>query len=917
MSAPNSTSYVVRSDALVTDPAVQVVDEGKLVVDIVQKAHRDLIEQTRQQILVLEQETNELLQQVLGSEHGAGTSSQRAQRSDDACDAGSVAASGRARRRLHYLHNRLEQLRSELVELEAEQIHELGDLASTDGYRNGEVSFTPTGSPDALASQQLARTLEAGHALGTEAAMELAPGLWLPRSLYERLFPYQKEGLVWLWSLHVQGTGGILGDEMGLGKTVQIIAFLAALDYSGLLKGPILVVAPVTVLDQWRRELETWWPRLQVRVLHAVLGIGESALQPNQCPSQVIFITNYEHLRIHASWFTSRRWDYVILDEGHRIRNPEAEVTRVCKQLNTVHRILMTGAPLQNRLCELWSLFDFIYPGRLGTLQSFEEEFSIPISLGGFANATPAQVHIAYRCASTLRDLIAPYLLRRLKRDVALQLPQKQEHVLLCRLTPEQRRIYQNYLNAIDVERAADGQLNLLPIITTLRKICNHPRLAAADLHVSGSERKLLRQSTSGKLLALDRLLHQLRETNHRALIFSQTRSMLTLLEKTLNKGQFTYLRMDGETNVALRAELVDRFNHDSSIFAFLLTTRVGGLGLNLIGADRVIIYDPDWNPASDTQARERAWRIGQERPVVVYRLLTRGTIEEKIYHRQIFKTFLSEKVLHDPRKRRFFKRKDIHELLTLHEDATDEDFVQVQATARESLAPVSVAAAAGDDADADNHCKLDAKQNEQLTAEMRIMRQLLDGNDARALDQVAAVFNHDSTLEVSGKHPRTAFDRQVLQAEADRVAQRALAALRRSLNHQTPTTPLPEPTTQAPWLCSTAAANRAPSSKLASQALLQCLHEREAVDDDEEQVRKLQSLVHEITSYLQRCGPGATTAELAGAFKSSLRVRGINAAEFRAVLKLVAYLSESGDGNRAVWRLRASALLPDTSPET
>jgi SNF2 family DNA or RNA helicase len=890
------------SDLRGTDLEVQVVDQDRLLVNVVQKAHRELVTQTKERILGLEAEIEKLCapnRRSSGQVEGATAASVKDEEAELQYPTKSTFSS---QKRVKLLSQRIRRLQAELAELEAEEVSELNEFAA-EQVRSHSLATAAT----AMQSKEKPvdrdrKVAESPESQSDRSDTEVATGLRLQRFIYERLFPYQREALSWLWSLHVQGTGGILGDEMGLGKTIQIIAFLAALDHSNLLKGPVLIVAPVTVLDQWRRELLTWWPQVRIQVLHAVLGHGDTANQSARSQSRLVLITNYEHLRLHADWFVAKAWEYVILDEGHRIRNPEAEITQVCKRLHTVHRIIMTGAPLQNRLCELWSLFDFVYPGRLGTLQAFEEEFSIPISMGGFANSTPNQVHIAYRCAATLRDLIAPYLLRRLKREVALQLPQKQEHVLLCRMTEEQRQLYKGFLASIDIERAAAGQLNLLPIITTLRKICNHPRLAENDLHLMSSERKLVRQSESGKLVALGRLLQKLHDDEHRVLVFSQTRGMLTLLEKSFRKWNYAYLRMDGETNVSLRTQLVDRFNGDRSIFAFLLTTRVGGLGLNLIGADRVIIYDPDWNPTSDTQARERAWRIGQERPVAIYRLLTRGTIEERIYHRQIFKIFLSEKVLHDPRKRRFFKRRDIQDLLTLHEDSEDDELLELAPSASPQRMHASQERA--------EHPPFpDATENDQASAEVKIMRQVLDRDDQTTLSNVTAVVDHDSTLESSGKRPRTAFDREVVQVEAERIAQRAVDVLRRSVSSQATVSTNHANMNQAPWLRPPSSSSRLPAS-LASQTLLQRLHEREARSNDEERVFKLRQLAAEIVAYLQAEEHGITTAELARKFKQYLRDKGIDAAEFRATVRRVAYLDENKMNQRTVWRIRPSMLL-------
>ncbi|KFO09609.1 DNA excision repair protein ERCC-6, partial [Balearica regulorum gibbericeps] len=389
-----------------------------------------------------------------------------------------------------------------------------------------------------------------------------------------------------------------------------------------------------------------------------------------------ILITSYSYIRLMQDNIHSYDWHYVILDEGHKIRNPNAAVTLACKQFRTPHRIILSGSPMQNNLKELWSLFDFVFPGKLGTLPVFMEQFSVPITMGGYANASPVQVKTAYKCACVLRDTINPYLLRRMKADVkmSLSLPDKNEQVLFCRLTDEQRQVYQNFINSKEVYQILNGDMQIFSGLVALRKICNHPDLFSGgprilkgvpDAEVEEAD-QLGYWKRSGKMIVVESLLKIWHKQGHRVLFFTQSRQMLQILEVFVRDRNYSYLRMDGTTTIASRQPLVTRYNEDKSIFIFLLTTRVGGIGVNLTGADRVIIYDPDWNPSTDTQARERAWRIGQKKQVTVYRLLTAGTIEEKIYHRQIFKQFLTNRVLKDPKQRRFFKSNDLYELFTL-----------------------------------------------------------------------------------------------------------------------------------------------------------------------------------------------------------------------------------------------------------
>ncbi|NXU54941.1 ERCC6 protein, partial [Turnix velox] len=523
--------------------------------------------------------------------------------------------------------------------------------------------------------------------LSEESDTEFEEGFKVPGFLFKKLFKYQQTGVRWLWELHCQQAGGILGDEMGLGKTIQIIAFLAGLSYSKIRTrgsnyrqglGPAVIVCPATVMHQWVKELHTWWPPFRVAVLHETGSYSDKKVKliHEIASCHGILITSYSYIRLMQDVIHNYDWHYVILDEGHKIRNPNAAVTLACKQFRTPHRIILSGSPMQNNLRELWSLFDFVFPGKLGTLPVFMEQFSVPITMGGYSNASPVQVKTAYKCACVLRDTINPYLLRRMKADVkmSLSLPDKNEQVLFCRLTDEQRQVYQNFINSKEVYQILNGDMQIFSGLVALRKICNHPDLYSGGPKIlKGVPDDELEEADqfgywkrSGKMIVIESLLKIWHKQGHRVLFFTQSRQMLQILEVFVRDRNYSYLRMDGTTTIASRQPLITRYNEDKSIFIFLLTTRVGGIGVNLTGADRVIIYDPDWNPSTDTQARERAWRIGQKKQVTVYRLLTAGTIEEKIYHRQIFKQFLTNRVLKDPKQRRFFKSNDLYELFTL-----------------------------------------------------------------------------------------------------------------------------------------------------------------------------------------------------------------------------------------------------------
>lgn len=470
-------------------------------------------------------------------------------------------------------------------------------------------------------------------------------------------------------------------------------AFLGAMAASRKMKSA-LIVCPATMMAHWLNELACWAPSVRRIMMHKSAGRGEDnrtiskqllqkldkwlrrsrserlyeAIDENDyenndpdvfCGTAYAFVTTYDNIRLEAETWQNHDWSLVILDEGQKIRNPDADVTLACKRLKTPHRYLLSGTPIQNDLRELWSLFDFVFPGRLGTLPAFETEFSDVIRKGGYSNASPMQVALAYRCALVLKDMINPYLLRRQKKDVKEMslLPGKTEQVLFCRLSKRQRILYEAYLESDAVKNAMSGAGQVFKPIVILRKICNHPDLVCggdkesieslarngfddfSDSDSSGSNDECQpRQNDdkdiveslverSGKLEVLAKILPLWFSQGHRVLIFSQWKKTLNIIQQFVTEKGWNMMRLDGSTNVASRQSMVDRFNADPSIFGMLMTTRTGGVGLNLTGANRIILYDPDWNPQTDAQARERSWRYGQSKSVTIYRLIVAGTI--------------------------------------------------------------------------------------------------------------------------------------------------------------------------------------------------------------------------------------------------------------------------------------------------
>ena len=672
------------------------------------------------------------------------------------------------------------------------------------------------------------------HPLRSDSVFE--GGYRIPGDVYPSLFDYQKNGVKWLWELYSRKVGGILGDEMGLGKTIQIIAFLAGLHYSKKLTKPIIVVAPATVMKQWVNEFHTWWPPLRVSILHTsgsgMIDIGRESREEEQLTSATprsndqkpltkaqksakkivdrvvheghILVTTYSGLQTYAKLLIPMHWEYAVLDEGHKIRNPNATITLYCKNLLTQNRIILSGTPMQNNLEELWSLFDFVFPSRLGTLVNFRQQFEVPIRQGGYANASNLQIQTAGKCAEILKDTISEYLLQRFKADVASDLPKKSEQVLFCKLTKFQRDEYEAFLHSDELKAIMNGKRQILYGVDILRKICNHPDLQEHRVLSTKIGYDYGNGAKSGKMQVVKALLGLWKVQGHKTLLFAQHRIMLDILEKFIRSmGGFNCRRMDGTTPIQARQGLVDEFNNNPNAHVFLLTTKVGGLGVNLTGADRVIIYDPDWNPSTDVQARERAWRLGQKREVKIYRLMTAGTIEEKIYHRQLFKQFLINKILKDPKQRQAFQMKDLHDLFTLGgADApateTSELFKGTEVRFNNDEAPSASTGSLNGATNEKSANKVDLDDGvrnltgvasmERFYGEEEEERKAASGNaansEARVMEGIFARSGVQAALEhdqiVNGKKIITA-DPKIVEAEAKRVAAEAAKELRKA----------------------------------------------------------------------------------------------------------------------------------------
>jgi len=455
---------------------------------------------------------------------------------------------------------------------------------------------------------------------------------------------YQVAGLNWLISLHENGISGILADEMGLGKTLQTIAFLGYLRHIMGITGPHLITVPKSTLDNWKREFAKWTPEVNVLVLQGAKDERHALINERLIDEKFdVCITSYEMILREKAHLKKFAWEYIIIDEAHRIKNEESSLAQVIRLFNSRNRLLITGTPLQNNLHELWALLNFLLPDVFGDAEAFDQWFS---GQGEDQDTVVQQLHRVLR----------PFLLRRVKSDVEKSLLPKKEINLYIGMSDMQVKWYKKILEKdIDAVNGAGGKreskTRLLNIVMQLRKCCNHPYLfegAEPGPPYTTDEHLVV---NAGKMVMLDRLLVRLKKQGSRVLIFSQMSRLLDILEDYCVFREFKYCRIDGGTAHEDRISAIDDYNKpDSEKFVFLLTTRAGGLGINLTSADIVVLYDSDWNPQADLQAMDRAHRIGQTKQVVVYRFVTENAIEEKVLERAAQKLRLDQLVIQQGR---------------------------------------------------------------------------------------------------------------------------------------------------------------------------------------------------------------------------------------------------------------------------
>jgi superfamily II DNA or RNA helicase len=474
------------------------------------------------------------------------------------------------------------------------------------------------------------------------------PEVAVPPSVQASLRPYQQQGLNWLQFLREHGLGGILADDMGLGKTLQTLAHIQFEKDAGRLNRPALIIAPVSLMGNWRRESERFCPGLRCLVIH-----GKDRHEvAGTIDQHDIVIAPYSLLQRDKERWLEAQWHIVVLDEAQNIKNASTHAAQVVGQLQTRHRLCLSGTPMENHLGEIWSLFHFLMPGFLGSQQRFKELFRNPIEKQG----DPERLH-------QLRARITPFMLRRTKTLVANELPPKVETIERVELSGKQADLYETIRlgmektvrEALNTKGLAKSQITILDALLKLRQVCCDPRL----LKLAAAQKV----RTSAKLEQLMELLPEMVAEGRRILLFSQFTSMLTLIEAELKQRSIPWVKLTGQSQN--RDALIEQFT-SGAVPIFLISLKAGGVGLNLPQADTVIHYDPWWNPAVETQATDRAHRIGQTHTVFVYKLVAQGTIEERILALQERKATLADSMYSGAtgRKQPLFTEGDLAELL-------------------------------------------------------------------------------------------------------------------------------------------------------------------------------------------------------------------------------------------------------------
>lgn len=489
----------------------------------------------------------------------------------------------------------------------------LGTEQKDGALRVSKLHFTLI---DAIHEAALSRDVQSEIAAKKEALRQIEnlQTAAVPTGIQATLRPYQIAGFKWMQTLHQLGWGGCLADDMGLGKTLQVITFLQFLNNTEKGNGRHLVVCPTSLIYNWQAELDKFAPGLTYYVYYGLDRAWDKASMAEVC----IVITSYGVLRSELKTLIKEDWHYVILDESQAIKNPDAMTTKAAHALKARNRICMSGTPLQNNTYDLYAQFQFLNAGMLGNKDFFRTEFANPIDKQGSNGA-----------AATLRKMLAPFMLRRTKEQVARDLPDKTEVTLWCDMQEEQRAVYDEYrrfyrdslLQRIDEDGMAGSAIYVLEALLRLRQLCDHPAMVKN------------KEITTQESVKLNELRHEILENTQgrKVLVFSQFTEMLALIRDAFDQDGIVYEYLDGSTPAKKRKEAVERFQNMPSVQVFLISLKAGGVGLNLTAAEYVYIVDPWWNPAVEAQAIDRTHRIGQKNKIVAYRMICKDTVEEKV----------------------------------------------------------------------------------------------------------------------------------------------------------------------------------------------------------------------------------------------------------------------------------------------
>jgi SNF2 family DNA or RNA helicase len=495
------------------------------------------------------------------------------------------------------------------------KLHKIEAASVVDALSEDDPHFSPPPEIEALAIQHSTFNIQHSE---------------VPQGLHATLRDYQREGYEWMQFLANNSLHGILADDMGLGKTMQTLTHILAEKEKGNTL-PNLVIAPTSVVENWQREAAKFAPSLKITILQG----ANRHRRFSELADTDIALTSYALLHRDLDLFTAQPFHLCILDEAQHIKNPGAQVSHAVRQLDARHRICLSGTPIENHLGELWSLFDFLMPGLLGTADTFRDTFRTPIEKEG-----------KQQRADALASKVGPLILRRTKDQVATELPPKTVIPHLIELGSDEKDLYETVRSTMDKHvrqalaiRGQQAQIVFLDALLKLRQICCHPDLVTLSNHPSTDDQP----KKSSKFNYLTDLLETLKQEGRRVLIFSQFTSMLSIIEDHLVTQNTSYLKLTGATKN--RQDLVEKFQAGEAD-VFLISLKAGGTGLTLTAADTVIHYDPWWNPAAENQATDRAYRIGQDKPVFVHKLICKGTVEQRIQKMQEKKGSISDSIL-------------------------------------------------------------------------------------------------------------------------------------------------------------------------------------------------------------------------------------------------------------------------------